>query len=185
MKEIMRAISFLFMFALLSFLSVMLAPEEEAPLSRTFALPSSLLVIEDEAFMGSAFEDVIIPEGVESIGARAFAENRSMKTVKIPGSVYAIGAEAFGETDGLVITGEGGSYAEKWAVIHRVAFIPADHDGTLRVTGYMDRYEAIDVESGTIQADIKNRIWFFGPDQGRIIRPCEKAEMHPIDLFFP
>ncbi len=185
MKKIMQVICILFMFFLLSFLPVMFAPEGEDSFSRNFALPSSLLVIEDEAFMGSAFEDVVIPEGVESIGARAFADNRSMKTVKIPGSVCAIGAEAFGETAGLVIIGEGGSYAEKWAVIHHAAFIPTEHSVTLHITGSWDQHEALEAESDTIQAEIKKRLWFLDPDQSRIVRSCEKVKMHPIDLVFP
>ena len=185
MKKIISFISVLFMFSLLSFLSVMFAPEGEEDFARSFALPSSLLVIEDEAFMGSAFEDVVIPEGIERIGARAFADNRSMKTVKLPGSVCAIGAEAFGETDGLVIIGEGGSYAEKWAFLHHVAFIPADHNVTLCVTGSMDRHEALEADGSMVQAEVKARVWFQGPDQDRTPRSCEKAKLHPIDLAFP
>ncbi len=136
--------------------------------------------------MGSAFEDVVIPEGVESIGARAFADNRSMKTVKIPCSVYAIGAEAFGETDGLVIIGEVGSCAEKWAVIHRVAFMPAYHT-TLRVTGYVERQAVFETDRDEFrtEAKAKAKSWFRGPDRDRVPRSCEKAKMHPIDLAFP
>ena len=185
MKKIMPFISVLFMFSLLSFLSVMFAPEKDDAFSRNFALPSSLLVIEDEAFMGSAFEDVVIPEGVESIGARAFADNHSMKTVTVPDSVYAIGAEAFGETDGLVIIGESGSFAEKWAMIHSVAFMPAEHTVTLRVMGSRERYEALDVENGTVQTEIKPRVWIRDSAQVRTPRSCEKGGMHPIDLVFP
>ena len=185
MKKIISFISVLFMFSLLSFLSVMFAPEEEDPFFFFFSLPSSLLVIEDEAFMGSAFEDVVIPEGVESIGARAFADNHSMKTVKIPGSVTAIGIDAFDGANRLLIIGEGGSYAEKWAVIHHVAFIPADHTVTLHVTGSMDRHEALEAESGVIQAEIKNGAWFRDPDQEEAPHSYEMAKMHPIDLVFP
>ena len=136
--------------------------------------------------MGNAFENVIIPEGVESIGARAFADNRSMKTVKIPGSVYAIGAEAFGETDGLVIVGEGDSYAEKWAVIHRVAFMPADHT-TLRVTGSVERQAVFETDRDEFQTEAKAKAksWFRGPDRDRAPRSCEKSKMHPINLVFP
>ena len=135
--------------------------------------------------MGNAFEDVVIPEGVESIGARAFADNHSMKTVTVPDSVYAIGAEAFGETDGLVIIGESGSFAEKWAMIHCVAFMPAEHTVTLRVMGSRERHEAHDVEIGTVQTEFKPRVWIRDSAQDRIPRSCEKAGMHPIDLVFP
>ncbi len=185
MKTMMRIAGMLFMFTLLSFLSVFLAPEAEDTLSRGFSLPSSLLVIEDEAFMGTGFEDVIIPEGIESIGVRAFADNSSMRTVKIPESVFAIGSDAFRGADGLVITGKSGSYAEKWAAAHHAAFLPENHTIVFRVKGSTEGHEAIDRGSAAIKAEAKERGHFRDSDQDSPVRLAEKAKMHPIELKFP
>ena len=47
------------------------------------------------AFEGSSLESVEIPEGVTSIGARAFADSEKLKTVVLPESLKTIGEEAF------------------------------------------------------------------------------------------
>ena len=134
--------------------------------------------------MGNAFEDVVIPEGVERIGARAFAENRLMKTVKIPRSVSAISTDSFDGVDRLLIIGESGSYAEKWAVTHQVAVIPADHT-ILRVTGSVERQAVFDTDRNEFRSETKAKSWFRGPDRDQAPRSCEKAKMYPIDLAFP
>ena len=58
-------------------------------------LPANLKSIEEEAFAGSAFEGVIIPEGCESIGSRAFADCPNLVYIKIPATVTDIAADAF------------------------------------------------------------------------------------------
>ena len=58
-------------------------------------LPSELTGIEDEAFFGSACEAVIIPDGCESIGSKAFANCPGLLYVRIPASVTHIDGDAF------------------------------------------------------------------------------------------
>lgn len=58
-------------------------------------LPANLKSIEAEVFVGSAFEGVIIPEGCESIGSRAFADCPNLVYIKIPATVTDIAADAF------------------------------------------------------------------------------------------
>ena len=187
MKKITRIGCMFFMAALLSVLTVFFAPEAEDTLSRGFALPTSLLVIEEEAFMGTGLENVVIPEGTERIESRAFAGNRSMKTVTIPESVYAVSADAFDGANGLVIMGESGSYAERWARIHGVAFLPADRVIEFRVSGSgpVDRQESLGAGNSVILSEAKEKARFRDPDPVRSPRSCEKAKMHPIDLVFP
>lgn len=58
-------------------------------------LPENLRSIEAEAFMGGAFEGVIIPDGCRSIGARAFAGCDKLVYIFIPASVTTIAEDAF------------------------------------------------------------------------------------------
>ncbi|MCR4883337.1 MAG: leucine-rich repeat domain-containing protein [Clostridiales bacterium] len=58
-------------------------------------LPEDLTIVEAEAFYGVAgASKVIVPEGVTSIGARAFAEG-NFSEIRLPGTVTDIGDEAF------------------------------------------------------------------------------------------
>lgn len=63
----------------------------------TLELPHDLKIIEASAFEGVDAQMVILPDGCETIGPRAFA-NSSVRVVVIPGSVTAIDDTAF---DGL------------------------------------------------------------------------------------
>ncbi|MBR0463191.1 MAG: Ig-like domain-containing protein [Clostridia bacterium] len=89
---------------------------------RKLVLPSSLTVIEDEAFMNDAgFDLVVLPVGCTSIGDYAFAGERTLLYVKIPDSVTSIGEHAFDDYAGgshVRIIANEGSYAWSWAVAH-------------------------------------------------------------------
>lgn len=78
-------------------------------------LPSSLKVIEDEAFYGdTSIEKVIVPEGATEIGERAFA-NSSLTEINLPDSITSIADTAFDGLDVLKVTANEGSYAYNWA----------------------------------------------------------------------
>ena len=62
---------------------------------RVLILPANLKTIEAEAFAGSICETVIVPEGCESIGARAFANCKNLTYIRIPTSVKTIAEDAF------------------------------------------------------------------------------------------
>ena len=79
-------------------------------------LPASLTEIEDEAFCGdTSLEEVVLPEGLRRIGARAFAGS-SLSRINLPDSLEEIGEDAFGEPGRVLITADPGSYAYDWAV---------------------------------------------------------------------
>ena len=58
-------------------------------------IPTSVKKIGDNAFRTSRLASIVIPEGVTSIGQRAFAFNSYLSSVSIPKSVKAIGTNAF------------------------------------------------------------------------------------------
>ena len=83
-------------------------------MAATLTLPSSLKVIEEEAFCGdSSLDTVIVPEGVTEIGPRAFADS-SLKEIRLPDSLTDIDATALDGVEGVTVTANEGSNAYKW-----------------------------------------------------------------------
>ena len=62
---------------------------------QVLSLPGNLTSIEEEAFMGGAFEAVIVPAGCTAIGNRAFADCTSLKYIRIPGANTTVSDTAF------------------------------------------------------------------------------------------
>ena len=85
-------------------------------------LPSSLTAIEDEAFRGGAFSYVVLPEGAESIGSRAFADCPKLAYIYIPASVASIDENAFDGVEDLTIFGAPDSDASEYASLHGFTF---------------------------------------------------------------
>ncbi len=80
----------------------------------TSSLSVSLQLIEAEAFEGCALTNVVIPDGVTSIGAGAFRDCRRLTAVRIPASVTSIGADAFSGCPLKYAEVPQGSYAAAW-----------------------------------------------------------------------
>lgn len=74
-------------------------------------LPGALTAIQDGAFEGGAAEVIIIPEGVTSIGSRAFANMPKLKIVFMPESVKTISFDAFDGSSNVKLYVQEGS---KW-----------------------------------------------------------------------
>ena len=85
-----------------------------------FRLPADLTVIEDEAFLGVPLNQLNLPEGLSSIGSKAFAYT-GLKRVYIPSSVQHIEPDAFEGCDHLEPFVNAGSYAESWCEENNVA----------------------------------------------------------------
>lgn len=87
-------------------------------------LPDSLDVIDAEALRGIAARTVVIPDGANTIGARAFAGCPNLKYAVIPESVDSIAGDAFeGCGDGLIIVAASGSEAERYAEENRISCV--------------------------------------------------------------
>ena len=79
-------------------------------------LPAGVITIEEEAFYGDTSLDVVIlPEGLETIGLRAFAAS-SVKSLQIPASVTEIASDAFQDSTLEEVTAVYGTYGYEWAV---------------------------------------------------------------------
>lgn len=94
--------------------------------TNTLTLPRALTEIEDDAFAGNrAATHVIIPNGVITIGERAF-EDCSFTTVEVPATVTSIGDYAF-VYGNVTIYGYGGSEAQRFAADHGdLSFVQID-----------------------------------------------------------
>lgn len=86
--------------------------------SSRLKLPAFLKEIGEEAFAGCSEESVIVPDGCETIGARAFADSANLRTITIPASVTSIAADAFDGCTDLTIRTSKGSYASRYAAAH-------------------------------------------------------------------
>ena len=92
---------YVFQFILILCLSLTLCAS-----ATVLTLPTGVKTIETEAFYGdTSLDEVILPEGVTTIGARAFA-NSSVKKINLPSSLTTINSTAFNNTSFSYISPE-------------------------------------------------------------------------------
>jgi len=107
-----------------------IAVEYHAPFGHAdLILPADLEIVERSAFEGTDATIVYLPDGVTSIGGRAFAACPNLKHVYIPDSIPegSIADSAFDDNSGLYLYGSEGGYAQSYAASHdSITFIPLD-----------------------------------------------------------
>lgn len=82
----------------------------------TLTLPSSLTVIEEEAFYGDeALDKVVLPEGLTEIRAGAFIGS-SVTAINLPATLTSIADDALPAPGSVEVTAEEGTWAYRWAV---------------------------------------------------------------------
>ena len=124
-------------------------------------LPISLMIIEDEAFEGTAVTEVILPETVTTIGERAFADIDNLRSIRIPIGTISIADNVFAGSNRVVITAAPNSYARAWAKKNHVPFSPitvmyAGFGGVNASTNLVTvSKEIIDIESIEKQESIR------------------------------
>ena len=92
-----------------------------AALADTLTLPADLTAVEDQAFFGDqSLETVVLPEHIETIGSKAFAES-GVTAVNLPDSLTFIADDAFDASDPTLRVFEV-SYAHRWAIEHGKKF---------------------------------------------------------------
>ena len=177
------------LFALIALFSlgIALAETPDDAARATYVLPSSLTMVEDEAFAGTAVKTVVFPDGLLSIGERAFEGVNSLADVYIPPSTKHIADSAFPVNDELAIHGVRGSYAQRWAKKHKVHFVEDDIWKNLLDNGKpVEVYRTIDILLGSaVDSDKLDHAIPWAKDDVLSRRPQDRPELNPIDYRFP
>lgn len=85
-------------------------------------LPESLTEIAEEAFAGSRVACVECPQGLKTIGKRAFADCAILVRISLGSEVQSIAEDAFEGCEHVVIYAPEESYAARWAKENDVAY---------------------------------------------------------------
>ncbi|MBR2824438.1 MAG: leucine-rich repeat protein [Clostridia bacterium] len=96
----------------------------DATSSPTANLPASLRIIEAEAFEGTMLVKVDLPESVETIGDRAFANIPTLRVLKIPVKATSLGEGITAGSRNAAITAAPGSMARAYARDHGIPYAP-------------------------------------------------------------
>ena len=153
---------------------------------QTAIFPSSLRIIENDAFAGTAFSAVFFEKGLEYIGDCAFRPSAALRNTYIPDSVSAIGENAFEVS--VLIHGIEGSYSQLWANEHEYRFT---------VSNVWSERAAL--KSLLLPHELIIMLILFVPvDDGKQIvlckrirkviksmRPQDRPELYPINYRFP
>ena len=86
-------------------------------------LPADLKDIGSESFAQVSSEEIILTEGVQTIGARTFADCKNLKIIYIPKTVTSIAPDAFDGSPKLEILCKKGSYAEDYAKENNITHV--------------------------------------------------------------
>ena len=94
--------------------------------TNTITLPSAVKEIEEEAFAGISASVVKIPDGLTTIGQKAFANLPNLREIYIPASVTQIEENVFQNSPQVVVYGYPGSKAEEYARQNDIQFVSLD-----------------------------------------------------------
>lgn len=150
-------------------------------------MPSSLIMVEDEAFEGVAVETIVFQRGLVSIGSNAFGNIEALKDVYIPDTTTFIADSAFSVTNDLKIHGVNSSNAEDWAGKHGIPFFVDDI--WYAVPNSMKQHN-IQVNLvyhyiATILLVVCFTVFKFGYYETKSRKPQDRPELNPIDYCFP
>jgi hypothetical protein len=90
----------------------------------TLVLPSSLHIIEEEAFEGVTAQQIVVPASVQTIGSSSFANCPNLLVVYFEGTSADISGDLFtGCRNNVVISIPANSALAAWANAHGVQVI--------------------------------------------------------------
>lgn len=164
--------------------------EEQAFADQTesvFVFPSSLQLIDEEAFEGTAVKTVFFPNGFIRIENDAFANNLYLTDIYIPPTTKYISETAFSSDENYIIHGVKESYAEEWAKKHKIPFVEEniwklllDNGKTVSVNE-----PAVDFLYNTVNPERIIKMVHRAEDEDESKRPQDRPELNPIDYRFP
>ena len=112
-------------------------------------LPKGLKTLEDEAFFAlQSADSVILPDGMETIGSKAFA-NSTVSSVYLPPSLTHIAADAFDDCDFLTASVRMDSYAQRWCEENGLSYELAKTDASAFSFSVKNREATITAYTGT------------------------------------
>ena len=152
-----------------------------------FTLPEGLRVIGEDAFAGTAIEEVTLPASVVQVEPGAFADTPELKAIHIEKP-----ENLFGFADAVVLRGP--------VTIERPEKIPNPSERTIGLSEPVfppqgsendNRKQRKAEENENNPEDGKTRQGDFMPNRARQIgegttqKPQERAEIHPVECDFP
>ena len=114
---------------------------------KDISIPVSVIEIHNSAFYKcNSLESVALPSGVTSIGEETFGYCDKLQSITIPACVTTIDRTAFDGSDNVVIRGEAGTYAERYAngvgIPFNAPVVTIDQE-TTRIYDDDDSYDAL------------------------------------------
>ncbi len=171
------------------------AGAEEKDAAPVFRLPSSLKIVEDEAFFNTSAETVIFPNGMSFVGEKALDMIPSLKDVFLPPTVGYIAPNVVPEDSNAVFHVVKDSISELWAQEygHRYVYwenvaVPVGPSSQVFREDANKSRNAVFYIMAAILVFLflpKKRSAFEDRGQERNISPENRAEFHEIDYFFP
>lgn len=99
-----------------------LTTDESSEFSK-LSLPAGMELIGEEAFEGTAFTSIHIPENVKEIEDRAFAGIKQLLIAHISSEEIDISDNVFDEDNNLLLSGFAGSSVQRWANGRKIRFV--------------------------------------------------------------
>lgn len=89
----------------------------------TFRMPKNLRILEADAFLGVNTQRLILPDGIEQIGAGALAASDSLRQIVFPAGTYVMEEGCIVPGDDLTIICPAGSSAEAYAIANGLTYV--------------------------------------------------------------
>ena len=173
MKSVHR-ISLVFLLLLVLLMGCAAASAEDV-----LTLPSSLKVIQEEAFNGdTSISKVILPEGIKRIESKAFADS-SLTEINLPDSLEYIADDAFGLPLKVSFTMNEDSYAYQWATEHYYFYVSTSAEDFSYET--IEGDEAHCVITGYNGTETELVLPAYSPD-GRIVSKIGESAFESSDI---
>ena len=93
-----------------------------------FTLPADTQWIGAEAFTAASIEELILPDGLQTLDSRAFSHCPQLRLIHVPDSITSIAADAFAEGAEITFLGSPNSYCYQFAQENGYAYFIIEAD---------------------------------------------------------